>query len=742
VIALALGVALYAQAHAQRTATATASVVKGFVVAISVTDGGSGYSASPDVTIIGGGGSEAAAVATVVNGVVTEIRVTSAGSGYSSVPDVIIGAPQVAQLTVLELAMVPRLTFYGAVGSTNEIQYVTAFGDTNHWLMLTNLVLSESPQAWYDTVSPPGSQRYYQAVVLGTGPLPPTPPGFVWIAPGRFVMGSPDNEQDRYSNEGPQTVVTLTHGFFICQHEVTQGEYQAVMGSNPSYFQGVPNRPVEQVSWYDAIAFCMKYTEQERAAGRLAQGWVYRLPTEAEWEYACRAGTTNRFSFGDDPGYTKFGDRAWYSANCGGQTHVVGLKLPNGWGLYDMYGNVDEWCLDWYGGYPGGSVSDPKGPDWGSARVIRSGSFGYVGGDCRSADRSSYWPDGRLVDIGFRAVMAYAPDGFFGEPARITQAPVSQQVLAGVSAVFTVQAAGRAPLSYQWYKDGAKLVASARVSGVDAATLTIANVAEEDVGAYTVEVWNDWGLETSPPAGLSLGVPGFVWIPPGTFTMGSPSGEQDRDSGEGPETVVTLTRGFWLGRYEVTQAEYESVMGSNPSYWKEATRPVEQMSWYDATNYCGKLTEREWQAGRLPTGYVYRLPTEAEWEYACRAGTTTRFSYGDDLTYANLTNYAWYTVNSGNQTHPVGQKTPNPWGIYDMHGNVWEWCQDYYNTYPGGSVVDPQGPAIGTNHVLRGGSWYNIPSSMLRSAFRRGDHLPTSRDWRIGFRVVLAPGQP
>ena len=112
---------------------------------------------------------------------------------------------------------------------------------------------------------------------------------------------------------------------------------------------------------------------------------------------------------------------------------------------------------------------------------------------------------------------------------------------------------------------------------------------------------------------------------------------------------------------------------------------METVSWYDATNYCGELTERERAAGRIATNSVYRLPTEAEWEYACRAGTSTRFSYGDDPGYTNLTNYAWYGDNSGGTTHPVGQKLPNPWGLYDMHGNVWEWCQDWWSdTYPGG----------------------------------------------------------
>jgi len=130
------------------------------------------------------------------------------------------------------------------------------------------------------------------------------------------------------------------------------------------------------------------------------------------------------------------------------------------------------------------------------------------------------------------------------------------------------------------------------------------------------------------------------------------------------------------------------------------------VSWYDATAYCDALTQRERAAGRIATNRVYRLPTEAEWEYACRGWTSTRFSYGDDPGYTNLTNCAWYDGNSGRTTHPVGQKLPNPWGLYDMHGNVWEWCLDWWSdSLPGGIALDPQGPATGSDRVLRGGVW-------------------------------------
>jgi formylglycine-generating enzyme required for sulfatase activity len=240
-----------------------------------------------------------------------------------------------------------------------------------------------------------------------------------------------------------------------------------------------------------------------------------------------------------------------------------------------------------------------------------------------------------------------------------------------------------------------------------------------------------------------------VYIPPGTFMMGSPPTEVDGERDEGPQTAVTISRGFWMGKYEVTQGDYLAVMGSNPSYFQppnataDTNRPVETVSWADATNYCATLTQRERAAGRIATNGVYRLPTEAEWEYACRARTSTRFSYGDDPDYTNLTNYAWYLDNSGGTPHPVGEKLPNPWGLYDMLGNVWEWCQDWYGDYPGGIAIDPQGPVTGSYRVICGGDWHDYPGG-CRSARRLNSHFDpdSGRNGDIGFRVLLAPGQP
>jgi formylglycine-generating enzyme required for sulfatase activity len=236
----------------------------------------------------------------------------------------------------------------------------------------------------------------------------------------------------------------------------------------------------------------------------------------------------------------------------------------------------------------------------------------------------------------------------------------------------------------------------------------------------------------------------MVFIAPNTFTMGSPFSELHRQTNEGPQTVVTLT-GFWIGKYEVTQGEYLSVMNTNPSAFPgDLSRPVSSVSWPDATNYCWTLTQRERAAGRISAGSDFRLSTEAEWECAARAGTTTRFSYGDDPDYTSLTNYAWQTVDDGLTVHRVGQKLPNPWGLYDMYGNVFEWCQDWLGPLPGGVVVDPTGPdsnPIGWK-IMRGGA-FDFGGSACRSASRMffGNH-PALTDWNLGFRVVLVAGPP
>lgn len=233
------------------------------------------------------------------------------------------------------------------------------------------------------------------------------------INPGKFRMGSPAGEPGR-GNDEKQHDVVISIGFHMGAHEVTQGQFAQVMeGDNPSFFRGLELRkrlgqetssdqyPVESVTWFDAVKFCERLTSlpAEKAAGR-----IYRLPTEAEWEYACRAGSNTRFFFGEDESDLRF--HGWVRANSDGRTHPVGLKKPNAWGMYDMYGNVWEWCSDWYApALPSDETKDPAGPGAGRLKIIRGGDWGDEPLYCRSAERDSIQPTHTGNDRGFRVVM-------------------------------------------------------------------------------------------------------------------------------------------------------------------------------------------------------------------------------------------------------------------------------------------------------------------------------------------------
>ena len=230
----------------------------------------------------------------------------------------------------------------------------------------------------------------------------------------------------------------------------------------------------------------------------------------------------------------------------------------------------------------------------------------------------------------------------------------------------------------------------------------------------------------------------LIELPAGTFTMGSPAGEKERGNNEG-QVAVTLTKPFWLGKTEVTQGQFKKVMGTEPWKGKDNVQAGKDnaascVDWNDATAFCQKLTDLERKAGKLKANEEYRLPTEAEWEYACRAGTKTAFSFGNDEKL--LDQYAWFRDNAfdaGEQyAHKFGLKKPNPWGLHDMHGNVWEWCSDWYGSLPGGT--DPAGPGGGSIRVYRGGGWGNSPD-YCRSA-DRSCFDPSNRNFILGFRVA------
>jgi formylglycine-generating enzyme required for sulfatase activity len=237
--------------------------------------------------------------------------------------------------------------------------------------------------------------------------------------------------------------------------------------------------------------------------------------------------------------------------------------------------------------------------------------------------------------------------------------------------------------------------------------------------------------------------PGFVLIQPGAFQMGSNAGGGAPYFGgpnEQPVHSVTISSCFLMGETEVTQAQYSALMGTNPSYYPGSNSPVEGVTWSNAQAYCAALTAQQSALGNVPPGYQYRLPTEAEWEYSCRAGTTTEFNVGAEL-FCNQARF-WASSHSSNSlcnsttTVPVRSYAPNAWGLYDMHGNVLEWCLDSWANYSAGAVSDPYVTG-GPSRVVRGGGYGN-GSGDCRSGFRYNE-APSATSAGLGFRVVLAP---
>ena len=571
---------------------------------------------------------------------------------------------------------------------------------------------------------------------------------FVWCPPGSFMMGSPTSEQDRNTSEGPQHQVTLTRGFLLSKYPCTQAQWKAIATTNPSYFQGTNAsnantdlRPVEQVSW-DTVQLYIT------ALNTTYSGMNFRLPTEAEWEYACRAGTTTRFYWGDDANYTQITDNAWFFDNSAQRTHAVGVKPANAWGLYDMGGNVLNWVQDLYGTYAADPATDPSGPTTGSGRVARGGCWYSEASACRSASRYRSEQTGQHNFIGFRlarflddttpaqkpGVLSFTLNN--GAVQTTSRTVILNNVATGTPTEFlaseaptfneaTWQTYGPNPSFTLAGGNGFKRVYfkvknSAGESNVMTATITLAEAAPADPQPG----------ETLTYAGME-----FVWCAPGTFLMGSPDTETGRNPSEGPQHEVTLTKGFLIAKYPCTQAQWNEIVGTSPSYFQGTTVanvdtdnfPVEQVSWNNVQTFITTLNARY-------TGMNFRLPTEAEWEYACRAGTTTRFSWGDDLDYTTLGDYAWYYDNSSTQTHAVGEKLPNLWGLYEMNGNVLNWVQDRFGSFEATAATDPTGPTTGTVRVARGGCWYG-GSTLCRSAIRYSNN-PTGTYNYIGFRLA------
>ena len=446
---------------------------------------------------------------------------------------------------------------------------------------------------------------------------------------GTFTMGGTEEQGSDASSSGkPVHQVTLS-SYSIGQTEVTQELWLAVMGSNPSNFTGNLQRPVEMVSWDDCQEFIAKLNE--------LTGKTFRLPTEAEWEFAARGGNLSRhYKYA---GSNNLDEVAWYNNNGQAEsTQPVAAKKANELGLYDMSGNVTEWCQDWYDGYSSEAQTNPTGPDSGPGRVNRGGNWFYNAGYCRVSDRRAIEQSTRRIFLGLRLVL-------------------------------------------------------------------------DDKEVFTV---NGVTFKMMPVEG-------------GTFTMGGTEEQgSEAQSSEKPAHEVTLSS-YSIGQTEVTQELWVAVMGNNPSIFNDnLQRPVEQVSWNDCQEFIAELN-------RL-TGKHFRLPSEAEWEFAARGGNSSKhYKYSGSN---NVDEVAWYSGNRPTYgTQPVATKKANELGLYDMSGNVYEWCQDWYGSYSSASQTNPTGPSSGSYRVLRGGCW-NDDARICRVSYRYGGD-PAYRGSHNGLRLAL-----
>ena len=495
---------------------------------------------------------------------------------------------------------------------------------------------------------------------------------------GTFAMGSPNSEEGRFNNEGPVHDVTLD-AFMIGRYEVTNAEYVAFLNAvkkrgtwQEPWFRakeedpaspisgkvgafvvdaGFENHPVVNVSWYGAQAY-VEWLSKETGA-------KYRLPTEAEWEYAARAETVTPFY----TGRCIDTDQANYNGNdtagdCPGagvyrqKTVEAGAFPANPFGLHDMAGNVLEWVNDWYGAYSAVAQTNPAGPETGSLRVYRGGAWVSARRHVRTAFRGGTEPRARLNFLGFRLARTLS------------------------SASFT---------------------------------------------------------PTNPI------MPQMQSLPGGTFKMGDAQG--DGESDEKPVHEVTLSP-FEIGKYEVTVGEFkrfaeaENYRGRKPDFEgdckgfmqpgfeQEDNHPVVCITWDDTQAYIAWLNRK--------TGKDYRLPSEAEWEFSARGGMQTAYWWGDDIGYNNANCNG--CGDSFGKTAPVGSFQPNPFGLYDTAGNVWEWVADLYEDYSEEAQKDPTGPKEGFARLGRGGAWASSPR-LVRSASRVG-WFPGNRYIYFGFRLA------
>ncbi|MBR4242703.1 MAG: SUMF1/EgtB/PvdO family nonheme iron enzyme [Bacteroidaceae bacterium] len=561
---------------------------------------------------------------------------------------------------------------------------------------------------------------------------------------GTFQMGRAGSEDV----ETPVHSVTLTKTYYMCETEVTQALWYAIMGQSPTsdvfkwdstYGLG-DNYPAYYISYEDCQSFLSALNS--KLSSQLGSGEQFRFPTEAEWEFAAKGGNKSK-------GYTYAGsntidDVAWYNDNSS-STHQIKTKAPNELGLYDMSGNVWEWCEDWYGSYSTGAQTDPTGAAPGLYRVYRGGSWYDYAGYCRVSLRTRNPPEFRYYNLGLRlALGAPVPSHSVSPTSLFFGASASSKtvnVTANGDYTFSTSASW---LTITQSSDKTTLTVSAEANtGTSERTATITltlGSLTQTISVTQQAAANTYDEErtfTVTGNGKTV-IFKMIKVEGGTFQMGR-AGSEDVET---PVHSVTLTKTYYMCETEVTQALWYAIMGLSPTsdgsrQWNSTeglgdNYPAYYISYEDCPSFLSALNSK--LSSQLGNGEQFRFPTEAEWEFAAKGGNKSKgYTYSGSNTIGDV---AWYKSNSNSTTHPVKTKSPNELGLYDMSGNVDEWCYDWYSDYYSSAQTDPTGDTWGSYRVLRGGSWPYI-AEFCRVAFRRYNSPMFFRYNDYGLRLAL-----
>ena len=563
-----------------------------------------------------------------------------------------------------------------------------------------------SPQAFHSSSwplrrAPSAVLAFAQVRPAEKARFAPAETDMVFVAPGTFVMGCVSTDTECFDDERPAHRVTVSQGFWMDATEVTVAAYRKFARATGRTLPPAPawgladGQPVTNVMWDEAVAYC---------------GWAGgRLPTEAEWEYAARGGSEGwKFSWGA----TASRDNANWDGSEGRDrwTRVapVGSFEPNALGLLDTAGNAWEWTADWFDAraYAGSPAIDPQGPASGTLRVVRGGAFNVQPRSLRVSNRGKFSPAARNEAFGFRCVRSAG-----GGPVPVAPPP---------PAAPAPTAAGPTPAP--------PVTSEATASSATVPTTTPLAPAEQPIAATA-----SLASTPFPPVGTRKRFPPadgeLVSIPAGNFEMGAVRGDGSGFSDEQPRHRVTLTQGFWISVTEITFAQYRvfaqatgHVMPHVPT-WADETHPVVGVTFDDAVAYC------TWAGGRLPT--------EAEWEYAARGGAgSLKYPWGADITHDDANFDGTGGRDQWMKSSPVASFAPNLFGLFDVSGNVWEWCVDWYEEryYARSPAVDPTGPPEGKARVVRSGCWTSDPGR-LRTSYRFSLD-PSDSQVSVGFRCV------